>query len=259
MTAREIMALLAVKHNEDLFISECKDGPTVGCDHLRLDAWALRRSWTQPCSFGYEIKVSRSDWMRDGKLEAYLPLCHKLSVVCPAGLIQPDEMPSGVGLLWVTAGASRLYTKRRAELRSIEWPVALMLYVLFSRVRPTSESAPSSAEYWRNWLERKAESRELGYRVGEAIRRRVEKAETECAAMSRKYEQVKDVEARLESLGLGYIANWKTGDQIIKDVMRTVAGDVGNLSRSLEDAARQIAYTRLEIDKALAVLGKEGA
>ena len=69
MNARDIVDLLSTKHSKDLFIPECKDGPTWGASHLRLDAWALTRSWASPCSYGYEIKVSRSDWMQDDKVQ----------------------------------------------------------------------------------------------------------------------------------------------------------------------------------------------
>ncbi|GAG12604.1 unnamed protein product, partial [marine sediment metagenome] len=39
VNAREIVELLAAKHWKDIFIPECKDGPSWGGRPLRLDAW----------------------------------------------------------------------------------------------------------------------------------------------------------------------------------------------------------------------------
>ena len=34
MTARDLLALLEMKHAEDLFIAECKNGPTQQASHM---------------------------------------------------------------------------------------------------------------------------------------------------------------------------------------------------------------------------------
>ncbi len=51
---------------------------------------------------GYEIKVSRGDFLQDEKWQNYSRFCSSLSVACPSGLIQADEIPSPFGLLWVS-------------------------------------------------------------------------------------------------------------------------------------------------------------
>lgn len=52
-----------------------------------------------------EIKVSREDFFRDKKLfqdsHSYFYHAHFSYIMCPGGLIQPDEIPHGYGLLWV--------------------------------------------------------------------------------------------------------------------------------------------------------------
>lgn len=99
MTAKQILDLIAAKHANDVFVPECKDGSTVFGSHFRLDAWAMNRSWANPMSTGYEIKVSRSDWLRDDKINAYADLCNRLYLVAPAGVIEPAEIPPFCGLL----------------------------------------------------------------------------------------------------------------------------------------------------------------
>lgn len=61
-----------------------------------------------------ECKASRSDFLRGAeKLEAYQGFCHQLYVAAPKDMIDPDELPKGVGLL--TIGA-------RGGARSKRWP-----------------------------------------------------------------------------------------------------------------------------------------
>ena len=54
---------------------------------------------------GYEFKINRSDFLteiRTGKWKRYLTYCHTFSFVCPKGLIDKNEVPSKIGLLWIT-------------------------------------------------------------------------------------------------------------------------------------------------------------
>ena len=93
ITANKIQSLLAVKHSKDIFVPECKDGPTHTADHLRMDAWVMKRSWVRPLSIGYEIKISRQDFLNDQKWHSYLNYCNEFYFVCPAGLIDYDFGP----------------------------------------------------------------------------------------------------------------------------------------------------------------------
>jgi hypothetical protein len=65
MNSYEIITLLKQKHYDDIFIPECKDGPTQLGSHLRMDAWVMKKSWANSCFIGYEEKVSRSDFLQD--------------------------------------------------------------------------------------------------------------------------------------------------------------------------------------------------
>lgn len=132
--ASYLLDLLRVKHEEDIFVPECHLGSQV---ERRMDAWAMRRSWSPWETIGYEIKVSRQDFDRDDKWVEYLPCCHKFYFVCPAGLIRANDIPQGIGLMWMTVSGSRLMTKVPAVRRDVE-PKSinrLMTYVLMSRTR----------------------------------------------------------------------------------------------------------------------------
>src|SRR5690606_37137616 len=134
---------------------ECKDGPTHGAEHRRLDGWAMAKSWAHPTVTGYEVKVSRSDFLQDTKWPDYLPMCNELYFVCPTGLIQPPEVPAEVGLLWASKTGTKLYTKKKAQYRDVKIPEEVFRYVLMCRAKITDEhpSFGSTREYWERWLE----------------------------------------------------------------------------------------------------------
>lgn len=175
MTARAIITLLKQRHSHDVFVPECKDGPTCDGGHHRLDGWAMKRSWSNPLVVGYEIKVTRSDFLQDDKWPYYLPMCNQLYFVCPWGLIQPPEVPSEVGLLWASRTGTRLYTKAKAAHRDVEIPESVWRYVLMCRSVITREHhVESDREYWLEWLKQRKLDRRLGRKVGKAIRQTID-------------------------------------------------------------------------------------
>jgi len=138
----------------------------------RLDAWAMRRSWTRWTTWGYEIKVSRGDFLKDEKWREYLSACHSFSFVCPSGLIQPSEIPEVAGLLWASKTGNRLYTKKKALDREIDSPVQVLVYLLMcrSRIVPTMyEAGNDKRDFYRQWAAQKAEDRRLGAVVRDKI------------------------------------------------------------------------------------------
>lgn len=50
---------------------------------------------------GFEIKLSRADFLRDEKWQSYSQFTSSLSIVCPEGLIQAEEIVKPFGLLWI--------------------------------------------------------------------------------------------------------------------------------------------------------------
>src|SRR4051812_34483562 len=77
LTSSEVVRLLAQRHAEDVFVPECKGGPSWTDEHKRMDAWAMKKSWSRPLVCAYEVKVSRSDFTADRKWHAYLPYCNE--------------------------------------------------------------------------------------------------------------------------------------------------------------------------------------
>lgn len=192
MTAAEIQGALRYRHSKDLYISECKNGPTqsIGARPIRLDGWAFLKTWSPVTSIGYEVKVSRSDFLNDGKWPDYLPLCHLFYFVAPKGVIQLAELPDGIGLMEAIGGQNgntpRIVTRRKSIYRVVDANPAylsLLHYVLMCRVRlgGTWVDAPpedidkddrrqARIDEWDRWLGNRKDAEAIGRRVTRAVR-----------------------------------------------------------------------------------------
>jgi hypothetical protein len=182
-----LISLLRQRHSKDVFVPECKDGPSMTGTHRRMDAWAMARSWSHPCFYGYEIKHDRGDFIRDKKWHDYLPLCNEFYFVThKIGIIDPKELPDEVGLLIAASTGTRLITKKVAPRRPIEPPVQLLLYILMSRADIDGPAAGGnespSLEHWKEWLARKEEKQDIGYKVSKALSARYRKDVTNLQA-----------------------------------------------------------------------------
>lgn len=115
LTSRDIEQALLEKHKDDVWASEIA---TKSHGRRRIDFWAMAKSHAKPWVTGYEIKISRSDFLNDNKWMDYLPICNRLYMVCPHGMVSPDEIMPEAGLMWATASGSKLYTKKKAPYRT---------------------------------------------------------------------------------------------------------------------------------------------
>lgn len=169
ITSYEIKEALARKHRTEFFMTECKNGPTGVREGrlLQFDAVALYKSWSQPEIRGYEIKVSRGDFLRDAKYPCYLPYFHEFYFVVPKGLIKKEEIgEEGVGLMYYDPETGAITTKKRAIHRSVELDANFLMYIIMSRL--DSDRAPfmlHKGEVFRAWLSEKERNRDLAYKV----------------------------------------------------------------------------------------------
>ena len=144
-----------------------------------MDGWALLRTWSPTTTIGYEIKVSRSDWLRDQKVGEYQKRVNLMYVVAPKGIVQAGELPVGCGLLEVPEVGRRLLTRVKAVRHEPADDRLLLFYVLMCRSRVVADANEASREgvglaFWRGVAEKRVERHIIGRlaskRVGEALR-----------------------------------------------------------------------------------------
>ncbi len=98
-TANDICASLLNRHDGrgEICIQEAE----MGVDG-RVDFMAVKFTWHHIDPTVYEVKVSRSDFKADKKWPKYLKYCSRFYFACPEGLIAPEELEPGIGLVWVS-------------------------------------------------------------------------------------------------------------------------------------------------------------
>ena len=205
-----IIDLLLQKHAKDTCVPECKTGPSWYAQSCpRLDFLAMKRSWAHPNVYGYEIKHSRNDFLRDNKWRAYLEYCTDFYFVAPQKILDKSELPDEAGLIVTSANRKRLFTIKKAPSRSVDIPDTLFKYILICRAnisRYDRFSIVSNIDFWKSWLETKDENKKLGYQISKKIRQlvedRIEKVSIENAKLKNKIETLEEVKQFLISLGM---------------------------------------------------------
>jgi len=186
LTESHILAALAAKHANDVWFDHVKLGPTWGATRLRImDGLAIKKSWASPCFTGYEVKTSRSDFLKDEKWPDYLPACHRFYWACPRNLIKPSEVDDQCGLVYVKANG-KVYTRKKAIYRTIDEPAGLFYYLILSRldaeqtaIGPPEPPRVRRMRRIREFLDRKADCRSLGYALGSRLVERLAEMEKE--------------------------------------------------------------------------------
>ena len=252
ITAGMIEKLLLNKHSQDICIPECKSGATWSARKMRkFDMWVMKKSYAQPMTWIYEIKVARNDFLQDDKWQAYLPYCSEFYFVAPAGIIDPSEVPEQAGLLLSSKNATRLYCKKKAPHRDIKIPEDLFKYILMSRVKIVDSTYKNNGNndrkrYWRNWLAERKENQELGYNVSNKIRQLYDKnvafVKSDQRRLEMRVEKLENAKRILEELGfdsdnLGWGYEKKIRDRITeinaglpeKDIVQNLKNAIGNL------------------------------
>jgi hypothetical protein len=158
--ARHILDLLRARHHRDLVVAECPLNEGGG---LRADLWVMKKSWATPLTTLYEIKVSRSDFLRDDKWPKYLPYCNLLVFAVAPGVCTPEELPEAVGLVGLTKNGGGLRTLRKAQWRAsdAEGQSSVLKAVLMNRIMPQADPLTRDQRI-ALWKERAASAESVG-------------------------------------------------------------------------------------------------
>ena len=237
-----IAAALAAKHADDLFIAQCKTGPTQQAEAggvQQMDAWAMAKSWAHPCATAYEIKVTRGDFLADRKWRGYLPYCNEFYFACPWKLISPDELPGDeCGLVWVQENGMRAIVKRRAKYREVEIPDTLWRYILMWRVKVQRDHGVSSEDNVarvKALIAENADMQAVGKHFAHKIARHVQDVEWENQRLQGENKKLETVKLMLKELGFetpSQLHEWS----VRPDVMAALAAMPAVWGRLCEEA-----------------------
>lgn len=223
-------------------------GGTRYADAVAVNLWQSRGH----AIHGFEIKVSRSDWLRElkdpSKAEPVYRYCDHWWIVAPKGIVKAGELPPNWGLLEVRA-ASLVQVEAAKRLE----PVPITRAFFASLMRRGHEQVTSLAERMQRQAVNEARA-EVDQRVQQEVERRttyhreleerVVKFQQETGLEFSRYSgpPVRTIKLaqRLEAL-----QGWK-GDRVL--------GTLDNLAKQLEKAAgdvrKAMADTELEEPKA---------
>ncbi|MEG1564999.1 MAG: hypothetical protein RR365_14960 [Bacteroides sp.] len=254
VTSYDIKEALARKHGDrEFFMTEVKNGATgvAAGQLLQFDGVAIYKSWTNPQIRGYEIKVSRSDFLRDAKYPCYLPYFHEFYFVVPKGMIKREELEDGIGLMYYDPDTGTITTKRRAVYRNIEPNADFLLYIIMNRL--DSDRAPfmlHKEEAFHAWFNGKQSSKELAYRVKSKLLKENVALEVENRRLQglkdeiEKYEDVFRVMAKHGIRGYLYAA-----DELDKALTRTYPPELDSIRQQAAQVTASIDKLKFSIEQ----------
>lgn len=176
-TTAEMQALLAAHHQGSEWVYMMEVAPQTGggtryADGVAVNLWKSRGYVIH----GFEIKISRGDWLRELKLpqkaEEVFSYCDHWWVVAPPGVVRPEELPPGWGWMEPVPRTQRAQpadpglelepvSPASAQPDSVDMPVRLVAdeYRLAVKVKGASlHPKPVSREFFASLMRRAHES-----------------------------------------------------------------------------------------------------
>ena len=231
--AYEIIRALARRHKEDMFFTEVKDGATVTRRHSRIDALAMKISWSSPLIVGYEVKVSRSDFMGDHKWTAYLSMCHQLYFVVAPGVCEAHEVPDPCGLMIYNPKTKSVRVAKKAGHRNIDDPADMYKYLMFTHIGPLCRFEqgyhlperlvePDRIQAARDYIDAKASLKEIGRQVGIRLSKEVADALYHAGDFTKMRDDNVQLNKQLREMynALGVNAHWRGHEHALAEIAR---------------------------------------
>jgi hypothetical protein len=100
----------------------------------QLDVAAMCLSWSRPLITGYEVKISRADFLceiRSEKWRNYLDCVERLYFAVPNYMVEPSEVPAECGLLYRGTKSWRWHRKAQRRDLSPERKAGFVTALLF--------------------------------------------------------------------------------------------------------------------------------
>lgn len=244
ITAKDIKGALARRHSKDVFYTEVNTSFTGG-PLGRMDAWAMKPSYSAPCIFAYEVKVTRYDFLQDHKLQQYSAFCNELYVACAPGVVSSfTELPEGCGWLEMQEwnDSYRLRLKRKAAFHEATIPESFWKSLVMHHASSDSDSSAEgfyknryNAKTIKEYLDGKSEFLDIGSRLAERMAQ-YERVDKEQVKQARRIADI--LKAKLGVLGWGESLSAENVDRIEARLDKALG--VKSLIEQLESTRRKI-------------------
>ena len=252
MTSHEILRLLRTKHKDDVWSEEL---PIAPGNRLRLDGWAMAVSHSKPCVTGYEIKVTRQDFLGDRKMHLYLPACNQAYLVTPKDLVSPEELPEGFGLMYVTAQGKALRTLRKAPYRQEGLDLEAVYKQALFRLSHPEKSKEDRVEEYRRYIRELEDRKNVGRTLSRMIRRDRDLIMRDVRDTEKRLERIRVYEEALGELGINLdrppFYSWKTSKEDVREILEEhLRGDavIDDAVGSLERVVKRLETTAKELN-----------
>lgn len=244
ITAADIRARLVEKYAfKDGWITMAEVTPpkcSRRFDLIAIMGWQSRGH----VAMGFEIKVSRGDWLRElaepAKAEPLVSLCSRWWIVAPPGVVEVAELPPAWGLLVVHPEQIRT-GKQAPELDPAPWSDAvwrcMLLRCATRESRSPDEIEKAKGDGWRD-----------GYKQGKDAAAKdvefAEKALEEARATMREVEQATGVQF-----------HWLRNFPALGEALRLIQSDGRDWqAKRLAQQAEELRKTAERMDQAAAAL-----
>lgn len=254
--AYQIKEALASQHYKDFFVTECKNGPTynpTGNGLLIFDAIAIAKSWSNPRIVIYEVKVSRNDFLRDGKYQCYLPYCHEFYFVVPKGMVKKEELPENVGLKYYDPNTKAIRTVKKAVYRHIELNPELFMYIIMNKLE--SDRYPffhNKKEYAEAYLNEKNMRYDIGRKLGSKMATEIERLIQENDRLSKTKEDIELLQSILLTLkGHGISIWWKEDipKKLEEALSRKYPKELDQIEQQIQNLQNYLVETKRKYEK----------
>lgn len=219
----------------------------------RLDFFAMNL-WesNKYIRVAYEIKVSRSDFLREmdqpQKRADAERLANQCFFVTPAGLVKPDEIPQGWGLLEATKAGLR--RKKVAQQRVIDPPP---IWFVASLARRTADDLPDLPPVIWRYAGEEILLEHLREAADAAVRRDADSARVEAEAMKKQVVHAANVYKAVRNV----IGDWAIEDpEQLRQALEGVR-DYRKYENNLEYKARLLRSMAEEITEIAAKMDRK--
>jgi hypothetical protein len=204
----QIISALEKRFERDsyMLLTEVPTGGDVN-GNLRFDAITLARYHNGFDVTGYEVKVSRSDFLRDAKLHLYPQYVNAMTLVCPRGMVDRKELPDGYGLMWYEPESGSLRYRRKPEHDLARDTHQIRDSIIARLAFGSAPSRYGRYEDAREYVQQKRELKNIGRLFGTMLAKRVDELSRATDTgyqerLERDYQKLRQLENILQDNGV---------------------------------------------------------